>query len=213
MALLCWIILQLTYFYFLEEIKASFHSSFLFSHKEKLLQDMISGPGFLDNSGSVLPNILNPEEADVLVPIKIDISHGKGRYIDSFSWNLYNSMLTPEEFVWKICVEDNLPSELIPRIVSQLREQTDAFSSLVDVIISSGKIDGIVKYMKNINVEVSVRSNVMDYSDTFQWDAFSTSGCDPEEFAKQTCLDLGLPCEMQPVIALRIRESILRYEI
>jgi chromatin structure-remodeling complex subunit SFH1 len=161
---------------------------------------------------SFLPRILNFEEEEVLVPIKIDIAHGNGRYMDSFCWNLYNSVLTPEEFVWKTCMEENLPSELIPRIAAQLQEQVDAFLSFVDLIISSGRNEHIQIRLNNLETDVSVRCNVVEYSDSFQWDAYTSTGCDPEAFAKQTCLDLGLPCEMQSVIALRLRESIIRWE-
>jgi chromatin structure-remodeling complex subunit SFH1 len=157
---------------------------------------------------SVLPFILNTE--DVLVPIRIDVSHQRGRYVDSFCWNLYNSSLTPEEFVWQTCVEDNLPSELIPRIVAQLQEQVAAFHALIALIIASGENTVIRQALQNIIAYVAVRSNTVDYADSFNWDAYLTCGFDPEEFSRQTCADLGLAAEMQPVIALRLRETIIR---
>ena len=159
---------------------------------------------------SFLPSILDSNEDDVLVPIKIDLADKNGRYVDSFCWNIYNPLLTPEEFAWKTCMEENLPSEMIPRIVDQLVEQIEAFKSLIHIVESSGNNEAIVNQLKNFVSTVTIRNNVLQYSDTFQWDAYS-SLCSPEDFAKQTCLDLGLPSDMQPVIALRLRESLIRF--
>lgn len=163
-------------------------------------------------SGNILPRILNYEEEDVLVPIKIDLTHDKGRYLDDFCWNLSSPLLTPEEFAWKTCMEENLAEELLPRMVNQINEQVGAFHSLIEMVRSADKNKHciLLKHLEHIVADVSVRCNVIEYSDTFQWNAYSTAGCDPEEFARQTCLDLGLPTEMQPVISLRLRETIIR---
>mmetsp|Transcript_1738 Transcript_1738/g.3263 ORF Transcript_1738/g.3263 Transcript_1738/m.3263 type:complete len:239 (+) Transcript_1738:115-831(+) len=158
---------------------------------------------------SCVPNILNHEHGDVLVPIKIDVTHGDGRHFDSFCWNLYNSFLTPEEFVWQSCLEENLPSELVPRIVAQLQEQVAAFKSLAALVATSGDDVALRQRLGKVMTEVCVRSNVIEYSDSFQWNDYGV-GAGPEDFARQTCADLGLPAEMQPVIALRTRESIFR---
>ncbi len=41
------------------------------------------------------------------------------------------------------------------------------------------------------------------------WDLSSSSfENDPETFAEKTCSDLGLPAELEPVIAFKIRESV-----
>lgn len=158
---------------------------------------------------SNMPNMLNPEHGDVLVPIKIDVTHGDGRHIDSFCWNLYNSCLTPEEFVWQSCLEENLPCELVPRIVAQLQEQVAAFQSLAALIATSGEDTVLRECLSKVVAEVCIRSNVIEYSDSFQWNAYGAGGS-PEHFARQTCADLGLPAEMQPVIALRTREALFR---
>lgn len=158
---------------------------------------------------SSVPNFLNPERGDVLVPIKIDVTHGDGRHIDSFCWNLYNSCLTPEEFVWQSCLEENLPSELVPRILAQLQEQVAAFQSLASLVSTSSDDATLRERLGKVITQVCVRSNVIEYSDSFQWNAYGKVSS-PEDFARQTCADLGLPAEMQPVIALRTRETLFR---
>lgn len=159
---------------------------------------------------STLPRIFQHDQDDVLVPIKIDFTHARGRVIDSFCWNLYSSLLTPHEFAWKTCTEDNLGSEVIPRFAAQLQEQIDSYLSLIDLLDSRGTALLSTQHLRRIVTNVSVRNNVTEYTDTFQWDAYSSAGYDPETFAKQTCLDLGLPQETAPVIAVRIRETIIR---
>lgn len=158
----------------------------------------------------MVPHFLNPEVDDVLVPIKIDVTHGDGRFQDSFCWNLYNSCITPEEFAWQTCVDDNLPSELVTRVVAQLQEQIDAFQSLASLVASCDESAELRKSLSRVVADICVRSNVLEYSDCFLWDGYA-SCCGPEDFARQTCADLGLPAEMQPVIALRLREIVLRW--
>lgn len=71
------------------------------------------------------------------------------------------------------------------------------------------------KWLKLISVPidmlVGLRYNAVDYSDKFTWDLFSTSsGREPEVFARKTVEDLGLPVDMESAIAFRIRETLLR---
>lgn len=159
---------------------------------------------------SLLPDVLNFEaEDDVLVPIRIDINDTNGRYLDNFCWNIYNSPLTPEEFAWKTCMEENMPSEFIPRIATQIAEQVDSYHAFLDLVVSSSSNEATIDYLRSMVADVTIRSSVVEYSDSFQWDAYRPL-CNPEDFAKQTCFDLGLPSEMQPAIAFRLREILIR---
>ena len=49
--------------------------------------------------------------------------------------------------------------------------------------------------------------------DKFSMDFGTKISYAPEYFAKVTCTNLGLPFEMEPVIAHAIRESIYRYKL
>ena len=38
------------------------------------------------------------------------------RYVDTFCWKLYNSILTPDQFAWRLCSDLNLPLTFQSRI-------------------------------------------------------------------------------------------------
>lgn len=51
---------------------------------------------------------------------------------------------------------------------------------------------------------------IIEYADEFTWCLVTTRSSSPEEFARQTRADLGLPLEFEPQIAFKIREHIYR---
>jgi hypothetical protein len=53
--------------------------------------------------GECIPEFL--KERDVLIPVKCDVTFGGARFVDSFSWNLYHSMMTPAEFASRTCAD------------------------------------------------------------------------------------------------------------
>ena len=100
----------------------------------------------LECDNGQLPSILVGDS--VLLPVKIDItisgnfisaiqyflsipqsSHFSekfttgARYVDTFCWKLYNSMLTPDQFAWRLCTDLNLPLCFQSRISLQISEQ------------------------------------------------------------------------------------------
>ena len=48
------------------------------------------------------------------------------RYVDTFCWKLYNSILTPDQFAWRLCGDLNLPLTFQSRISLQISEQVAA---------------------------------------------------------------------------------------
>ena len=64
--------------------------------------------------------------------------------------------------------------------------------------------------MKYASCLTTLLSHSID-SDKFVWDVYSTTAStDPESFARKTCDDIGLPSEMEPAIAHRIRETLMK---
>lgn len=151
---------------------------------------------------------------DILVPIRIDFTHKGIHYIDSFTWNIYNSILTIEEFVVKLCSDLNFPVTMIPIISSQIQQQVDSYFLLFSLFYHSNSLlffQEISKYLSSAPIiELTIRHNVLEYSDKFQYNPY-TNCCSPEKFAQITCCDLGLPPEMEPTIAFNIRETLLKY--
>lgn len=81
-----------------------------------------------------LPAILQGD--DILVPIKIDLTASGLRYVDTFTWNLFNSALTPLEFAAKTCGDLNLPFDFTLRFAQQLTEQVASYADLVTTLQS-----------------------------------------------------------------------------
>ncbi len=96
----------------------------------------------------------------------------------------------------------------------QIEEQVQAFEEIVQIIFEfSHTIPNWSAKMSEIQtIIIGIRHNSIDYSDKIQWDPMNTA-LTPEMFAEVTCRDLGLPCEMTPAIAHKIRETLFRWLI
>jgi hypothetical protein len=158
------------------------------------------------------PVLLDSEE--VLVPIRIDVVHKGAHAVNSLSWNLYDSFMSPEEFAWKYCADLALPSTTNQKIACQIHDQLSAYEMLVRMLRSIDSFTATASLLRSKLpphlVEMEVKHGVIEYKDKFHWDPFSSAQT-PEVFAKITCADIGLPSEMEPIIAYNIRESTLRW--
>jgi len=68
------------------------------------------------------------EKEEVLVPIRIDIDLNGVKFRDSFTWNLNETVITPEYFADLICEDFNLShSSFQPVIVKAIKEQIDEY--------------------------------------------------------------------------------------
>lgn len=154
-------------------------------------------------------------KGNVLVPLKIDITYNGARLVDTFSWNLYNSCLTVEEFALMTCIDLNLSSGFQEKIKQQVQEQINAFSDIVDLIkthAASIVNNWSTKIREHQVITMGIRHNTLDYTDKISWDPMS-SAITPEQFAYITCKDLGLPTDLRPAISNKIRETLFRWVI
>ena len=62
-------------------------------------------------------------KGNVLVPLKIDVTYNGARLVDTFSWNLYNSCMTIDEFALMTCVDLNLSNGFQEKIKQPLAEE------------------------------------------------------------------------------------------
>lgn len=154
-------------------------------------------------------------KGNVLVPLKIDITYNGARMVDNFSWNLYSSCLSVDEFALMTCVDLNLSSGFQEKIKQQVQEQIEAFRDIVDLIRNHGPTI-VPNWSKKIRehqiITMGIRHNTLDYTDKISWDPMSRS-ITPEQFAYITCKDLGLPNDLRPAIANKIRETLFRWVI
>jgi len=111
---------------------------------------------------SQLPSFLF--DADLLVPLKLDITVKGARYVDSFCWNVFNSLLTPEEFAARTCADLSLPPAFQHKIALQITEQVDSFRDIISVLHAGGQGNQVVAEAipSPIQMMVGLRYNTID---------------------------------------------------
>ena len=148
----------------------------------------------------------------ILVPLKVDVICKGARYVDSFCWKLFDSPMSPDEFVAITCADMQLAPAFQRKIVLQIEEQLSAYREIIATLRSVGvdNEEWLEQISQPFDMLVGLRYNNVDYTDKFSWNlTSSTSGADPELFARKTVEDLGLPIEMETAIAHRIRETLM----
>jgi len=149
-------------------------------------------------------------EKFLLVPIKIDLCHLGARFIDSFTFPLYGSCMTPYEFSCRLCSDLNLHSSLIVKVALQIEEQLQCYNDLIVMIFDhSSSLLWKDRLDEPIIMNLSVRLNAIEYNEIIHWD-MKASNPTPESHARNRCAEHGLPPEVEPVIAYKIRENIFR---
>ena len=153
------------------------------------------------------------QDKELLIPVKVDITFSGCRLVDSFCWNLL-SPLTTLEFASKTCADLNLPEGFKWKLCLQIQEQVDAFLILLQALqYRSKELDASIEaaFRQPQQIVIGIRYNMLDYAENILWDVHANKKVSPEKFARTTCDDLGLPAQMEPLIAFRIRESLLRW--
>lgn len=147
--------------------------------------------GYLDEAEDEKENILEP-----LVPISIDVTVDGQRYVDNFTWHLWEESMTPELFASTVVRDEDLPRVFEAAIVSSIKEQLASFVVYKPIEQESRQI-----------VRLEVRVGRVMLRDQFEWDINSLTSS-PESFAASLCSDLGLETEFIPMIAHSIREQV-----
>lgn len=152
---------------------------------------------------------------NLLIPVKIDITYRGARLVDTFCWDLHHPVMLPEEFAARTCADMNLPAGFHERITLQLIEQIESYKRIIDCVHQFHSfIPNWERKVREIQpITIGIRQGSLDYSDRVDWDPMGSIDYTPEEFAITTCADLGLPAELEPAIAHKIREALFRWLI
>ncbi|THG11995.1 hypothetical protein TEA_003158 [Camellia sinensis var. sinensis] len=164
--------------------------------------------------------------ADNLVPIRLDIEIDGQRFRDAFTWNPSDPDSEVVVFARRTVKDLKLPPAFVTQIAQSIQSQLTEFRSFEGQDMYTGeKIVPIKDFnMENLPVEMKnhqpmaanqstldLRVNHTLIKDQFLWD-LNNFDCDPEEFARTFCRDLGIEDpEVGPAIAVAIREQL--YEI
>jgi hypothetical protein len=178
---------------------------------EKEGQQAMSSSSSSSLTRVAMPAIIRGKE--ILVPIKVDLTYKGARLVDTFCWNLYHPVMLPEEFVARTCTDLNLPIGFHSRVTLQIVEQIQAYQILVESIrmYAPNSIPNWKSKVCQIQpITIGIRHGSIDFSDKVDWNPMDDC-LSPEDFAATTTADLGLPPEIEPAIAHKIREALFRW--
>jgi SWI/SNF-related matrix-associated actin-dependent regulator of chromatin subfamily B protein 1 len=157
---------------------------------------------------------IQSEQAEELVPIRLDIEWNKIKLRDTFTWNLYDRTTSPDYFAEKLVEDFSLQVEncrpLISQVSQTLQEQINDYYP--QVFLEEGPLDPHLPYSayKNDEMRILIKLNITigqnTLIDQFEWE-LNNPWNSPEGFAKQMTCDLSLAGEFTTAIAHSIREQ------
>lgn len=158
------------------------------------------------------------EKTVQLVPIKLDLEIENVRIRDQLTWNLNETLITPEHFA-QLLTDDfdnaNAPA-FIPLIAEEIRRQVLEYGGAAEEDAYGdgtprSKIEELAdSEFGDLRIAINLDLNVgtTHLKDKFEWPLFSTSDISPEDFAKALCSDMGIGGEFIPAISYSIREQV-----
>jgi hypothetical protein len=103
-------------------------------------------------------------DPELLVPIKIDITFSGARYVDSFCWKLYDSMMSPEEFAARTCADLSLSVGFQHKIALQISEQITAYRDIISMFQLDDRLGDLWQKAipEKIQMMIGIRFNCID---------------------------------------------------
>ncbi|KAL9106227.1 MAG: hypothetical protein Q9227_008695 [Pyrenula ochraceoflavens] len=157
---------------------------------------------------------IQAEQAEELVPIRLDIEWGKIKLRDTFTWNLNDRVTPPDYFAEKIVEDFGLKVDecrpLVQLVTQSISEQLTDFYP--QIYMEEDPLDPNLPYSayKNDEMRVLIKLNItigqITLVDQFEWELNNPYNS-PEEFATQMVDDLSLSGEFVTAIAHSIREQ------
>jgi len=164
------------------------------------------------------------EKEEILVPIRIDIDLNGVKFRDSFTWNLNETLITPEYFADIICEDFNLShSTFQPLIVKAIKEQIDDYymysqmaeneipeikdTTTVNDVMKDSIIDNDQMDELRMLIKLDIIIGDQWLKDQFEWDICNKRNS-PEDFADKLIEELSLDPEFKTAIAHSIREQV-----
>lgn len=163
-------------------------------------------------------NAQQAEQHEELVPVRLDLELDKLRLRDTFTWNLHEKLISPEQFTDYLLEDLKIPPEAMPEVSryvrQELHEQTQSYYP--HIIVEDGPFDSSRPYneYKDDEMRIMVKLNItigrITLIDQFEWDINNPLNS-PEEFARHMALENALSGEFTTAIAHSIREQSQLY--
>ncbi|KAI9106083.1 hypothetical protein DFS34DRAFT_45418 [Phlyctochytrium arcticum] len=153
-----------------------------------------------------------------LVPIRLDLEVEGVKLRDQFTWNLNETLITPEQFAQLLADDFDTPYALqfVPLVAEEIRRQVQSYGAAVEedpaadgsARIKDDELDEREYGDIRIVIKLDFHVGALHLRDQFEWPLFSTSSTTPEDFARQLAADLAVGGEFVPMIAHAIREQV-----
>lgn len=158
--------------------------------------------------------VIQAEQDEELVPIRLDIEWGKIKLRDTFTWNLYDHTTSIEYFAEKLTEDFGLDVQscrpLIAKVIADIKEQIADYCP--QIFMGNEPVDPLQPYFahKNDEMRILIKLNITigqnTLIDQFEWEVNSPYNC-AEDFAQQMTNELSLAGEFTTAIAHSIREQ------
>ncbi|CCE80317.1 Piso0_003430 [Millerozyma farinosa CBS 7064] len=144
------------------------------------------------------------KQTDLLIPIRLNLEYNNGnsKLVDSFMWNINDSLISPQDFATILCTDMELPAHLHQEITDSITKQIEEYNFVSSIQLPPNRDYHVI-------IDLSVNLNKQLYQDRFEWDLVQND-VSPEEFADIVVADLGLALEFKPTISHALYESTLR---
>lgn len=158
--------------------------------------------------------MVQAEQSEDLVPIRLDIDWGKIKLRDTFTWNLNDRTTSIDYFAEKLVEDFGLEVQhcrpLVQAVVANMREQISDYCP--HIFSDEEPWEPSLPYFayKNDEMRLLIKLNITigqnTLIDQFEWELNNPYNS-PEEFARQMSDDLSLAGEFTTAIAHSIREQ------
>lgn len=118
--------------------------------------------------------------------------------------------MSTEEFSRRTCAELGVGMAFVRPIAQSISRQLIEYETKFPGWELEGRIAPAAENIATIDIDVRFRS--VHYRDEVKWDVNCLHNS-PEVFARSTVADLGLPQEMEPIIALTIHQQVSNHRL
>ncbi len=75
----------------------------------------------------------------MLIPIRLDLDLDTHRLKDSFTWNMNEELITPDQFAVIMCTDLDIPSAVFaPHISNSIRTQIEEYAPVAEIELPEG---------------------------------------------------------------------------
>ncbi|KAJ3175363.1 Snf5- protein 1 [Irineochytrium annulatum] len=179
----------------------------------------------------------NADKDAQYVPVRLNIDHDGRRLVESFTWNIHESCLTPEAFAIILAEDHGISTteEFIREVADEIRRQlgegmqyaeldtrpappeelvlpyvTPLVEPMTGLPVEGQSVgeEDVAYGDKVIVIDINCVVGDLEVVDQVQWPLFSTQSPTPEDFARQFAADLGLGGDLAAQVAHAIREQV-----